>query len=250
VVKLVISLQTAPTYNKEAQSLRSLTGRSFEKNVAKTITDILSREGIYARSFRDLKNAVKYEPGLAQVIEYAHMMVNSPCLNRYELILPDTDIVAYYVEKGLYDNEIKRYHLATISCKVSFRERYAESAFWASALRGHQKRFVLVTEDKADELESCEKGLKARRVLESYIDGGIYLMKSYGKNTSLLDSDTEKFFEIFKKSQRSAYARAGTTLLDSGRRSDRYCDKVRPFDDLVFDLMAWKFERQRRGIRT
>jgi hypothetical protein len=107
---------------------------------------------------------------------------------------------------------------------------------------------LLVTEDKFDELKICEYGNKTRKVLESYIDGGIYLMKKYGKSSTILDTDTDKLFSVFQKSQRSGYARQGTQLLDSSRKTDRYCEKIRPFDDLIFDLMTWKFEHHRRSF--
>jgi BsaWI restriction endonuclease type 2 len=139
----VLSLATDRIYDNEAQSLRSASGKQFEKNVAETITNLLSKEGIYARNIRDLRKAIKREPGLSEVLEYAHLMIPSPCTQRYELILPDTDIIAYYLEKDRHDNTLKRFHLATISCKVSFHSRHTESAFWSYAFRGHGKRFVL-----------------------------------------------------------------------------------------------------------
>ena len=58
------------------------------------------------------------------------------------------------------------------------------------------------------------------------------------------------FSRSFRNPKGAHTLEPGTALLDSGRKSDQYCDKVRPFDDLIFDLMSWKFEKQRREMRT
>jgi hypothetical protein len=232
---------TLPISDKEAQSLRISTGTQFEKNVAYVITDLLISENIYATSLKNLKESVVREPGLNQVLEFAKLPLRSPCRQTYEMVLPDSDVIVYYVQKDHSGNVKKRFHLATISCKVSFHARETESAFWASALRNHGSKFVLATEDKFDELKTCEMGNKARRVLESYMDG-IYMMKQYGNRKNDLIKDIARFYEVFQKSKQSGYVRQGSTIFDEGRKQGRYCKQVRPFDDLVFDLMKWKFE--------
>ena len=234
---------TLPTTDKEAQSLRVNAGAEFEKNVAYIITDLLIHENIYASSLKNLKDAVKREPGLNQVLEFAKFPLRSPCTHSYEMILPDSDVIVYYVQKDHAGQVKKRFHLATISCKVSFHARETESAFWALALKDHGSKFVLATEDKFDELKTCEMGNKARRVLEHYMDG-IYLMRHYSgaDSTKALSKDISRFHEVFEKSKPSGYKRQNSAVFDEGRKSARYCKQVRPFDDLLFDLMKWKFE--------
>lgn len=232
---------TLPISDKEAQSLRISTGTQFEKNVAYVITDLLISENIYATSLKNLRDSVVREPGLNQVLEFAKLPLRSPCRQTYEMVLPDSDVIVYYVQKDHSGNVKKRFHLATVSCKVSFHARETESAFWALALRDHGSKFVMATEDKFDELKTCDTGKKARRVLESYMDG-VYMMKQYGNRKNDLVKDIARFYEVFQKSKHSAYARQGSAIFDEGRKSGRYCKQVRPFDDLIFDLMKWKFE--------
>lgn len=230
-----------PISDKEAQSLRVLAGRQFENNVAYIITDLLNSENIYAVSLKELKERVKHEQGLNQVLEFAKLPLPSRCTQTYEMVLPDTDVLVYYVQKDHSGNVKKRFHLATISCKVSFRARETESTFWALALRDHASKFVLATEDKFDELKKCEMGNKTRRLLESYM-ASIYLVKRYeNRKTDLID-DIGKFYEVFQRSKQAGFTRQGSTIFDEGRKSGRYCRQVRPFDDLLFDLMKWKFE--------
>ena len=234
---------TLPISDKEAQSLRVVGGSEFEANVAKIVTDLLLSEGIYATSLKGLKLSVKKDPDLNQVLEFAKVPLRSPCNQSYEMVLPDSDVIVYYIQKDREGKVKKRFHLATISCKVSFHARETESAFWAKVLKnGHGAKFVLATEDKFDELKTCEMGNKARRVLEAYMDG-IYMMKSYGgKSKNNLDSDLGRFYEIFQKSKQTGFKRQKSDVFDEGRKVDRYCKQVRPFDDLIFDLMRWKFD--------
>ncbi|MGI0080502.1 MAG: BsaWI family type II restriction enzyme [Nitrososphaerales archaeon] len=235
---------TLPISDKEAQALRQSVGSQFEKNVAYIISDLLNNEGIYAISLKELQALAKKDKDFQQVLEFAKLPIRSPCDQRYEMVLPDTDVIVYSVQKDHAGNVLKRFHLATVSCKVSFHARQTESTFWALALRDHGTKFVLATEDKDDELKTCEMGNKTRRLLESYMNG-VYMIKQYGNKQDELMKDIGRFYELFQRSKPSGYQRQDTKVFDEGRPQDRYCRQVRAFDDLLFDLMEWKFKFER-----
>lgn len=98
---------TLPTTDKEAQSLRVNAGKEFEKKVAFIITDLLIRENIYASSLKDLKDAVRRDPDLNQVLEFAKFPLRSPCTQNYEMILPDSDVIVYYTQKD-HDGKVRK----------------------------------------------------------------------------------------------------------------------------------------------
>ena len=69
-------------------------------------------------------------------------------------------------------------------------------------------------------------------------------MKHYSgsDSTKALSKDISSFYDVFEKSKPAGYKRQNSTIFDEGRKYDRYCRQIRPFDDLIFDLMKWKFE--------
>lgn len=227
--------------DNEAQSLRTITGRTFEGIVTRAINATLNREEIYAVSLKQLKDLIKKDQSFKEVLEFAKTPVPNPCEQRFEMMLPDTDVLVYYGQKDHAGSVSKRFHLATVSCKVSFHGRETESTFWAKVLRNHGAKFFLATEDKFGELGTCENGNKVRRLVESYMDSA-YLMKQYEGSTNSLEKDVALFFKVFDNSKRSGYQRQNTRIFDSKRKEDSYCKRVRPFDDLLFDFMQLKFE--------
>lgn len=156
------------------------------------------------------------------------------------MVLPDTDVLVYYAKKNFDGDVEERYHLATISCKVSFHARHTESLFWAIAMKNHGAKFVMASEDKIDELGTCKDGNKTRRLLESYMDG-VYLLKRYQVKSNSILGDVSRFFKVFQRAEAQTYHRQGSHVFAS-QPKDRFCDRVRPFDDLLFDLMQWKFQ--------
>lgn len=230
--------------NVEAQSLRAVAGKQFEGIVTKAVNDILNREDIYAVSLKGLNDLIIHDPEFKEVLEFAKAPVPHPCQQGYEMMLPDTDVVVYYGQKDHTGRVTKRYHLATISCKVSFHARQTESTFWAKVLKNHGSKFYLVTEDKSKELGTCDAGNKTRRLLEAYMDS-TYLMSQYAKYMNGFEEDIGEFYDIFEDSKRSGYQRQNTRIFDSKRSTDAYCKRVRPFDDLFFDLMRVKFDFRR-----
>ena len=228
--------------DKKAQSLRALSGAEFEGRVAYVLNQFLNREDIYAVSLKELKRLIKTNQKLVEILEYAKLPIRNPCEQKYEMVLPDTDVIVYYKRKDHSGNVEKNFQLATVSCKVSFHGRETESTFWAHALRDHGAKFVFATEDKFNELKTCENGNKARRLLESYMDS-VYLMSRYGGSEDKLLEDINRFHYAFENSKSVGYQRQNTRIFDVERKDSAYCKQVRPFDDLLFDLMRWKFER-------
>jgi hypothetical protein len=70
-------------------------------------------------------------------------------------------------------------------------------------------------------------------------------MSQYAKNMNGFEEDIGKFYDVFEDSKRSGYERQNTRIFDSKRPTDVYCKRVRPFDDLFFDLMRVKFDFRR-----
>lgn len=230
--------------DNEAQLLRNVAGKQFEGIVARAINEILNREGIFAVSLKQLNDLIKRDSSFRQVLEFAKTPVSNPCDQSYQMMLPDTDVLVYYAQKDHAGFVTKRYHLATVSCKVSFHGRETESTFWAKVLRNHGSKFYLATEDKFGELGTCENGNKVRRLVESYMDS-TYLMSQYRSPANSLAKDIARFYDVFENSKKSGCQRQDTRIFDSKRAGGKYCKRVRPFDDLLFDLMQLKFEFRR-----
>lgn len=228
-----------PASDSEAQSLRSISGQSLERSVAKIVTEILgSPENIYASVLKDIEQLAKTKPEYEELLEYARTPIRSPCNQNYVMTLPDTDIIAYYHHKDFSGKVLKRVHLATLSCKVSFKGRYTQAAFWGSILKSNDRKYVCVTCDKFDELGICsEGGTKARRILENFVDG-VYLIKDYENNQNDMIYDMGRFYEIF---QNSKFSKSDSLAFDQ-KRNESYCPQVRPFDDLMFNLVRWKHD--------
>jgi hypothetical protein len=240
----MVESSLASRSDNEAQLLRNVAGKQFEGIVARAINEILNREGIYAVSLKQLGDLIRHDSSFRQVLEFAKTPVHNPCDQSYRMMLPDTDVLIYYVEKDHAGFVRKRYHLATVSCKVSFHGRETQSTFWAKVLGNHGSKFYLATEDKFGELGTCEKGKKVRRLVESYMDC-TYLMNQYRSPRNSLEKDIASFYNIFENSKRTGFQRQDTRIFDSRRAEGKYCKRVRPFDDLLFDLMQLRFEFRR-----
>lgn len=91
--------------------------------------------------------------------------------------------------------------------------------------------------------KSCKKNTSTRRLLESFTDG-IYLIKTYkGIDDLTLNNDLEMFSEYYNElSDKTSYARKRTNYFDNPEYEyhTKYCEGVRPFDDLIFEMIRWK----------
>lgn len=122
--------------------------------------------------------------------------------------------------------------------------------FWGLAIRiGSNIKYVCVTEDKdqyhpkrpRSELgKSCKDSTSARRLLESFVDR-IYVIKPYNEKSKELNLDMEKFNSQSEKQ----------ICFDTPnyKYHTEYCASVRPFDDLIFDLLRWKEDRELKLVK-
>lgn len=72
-----------------------------------------------------------------------------------------------------------------------------------------------------------------------------YIIKKYDLPANDIVKDMDKFYSVFEKAEKTGYKGIESMIFDEppGPRYTEYCNSVRPFDDLFFDIMQWKFER-------
>jgi len=107
-------------------------------------------------------------------------------------------------------------------------------------------KYVLVTEDSdrytekpKTELGTCIKGNKIRSLFECFLEK-VYIIKKYDKVNNGIVKDINDFRHIFEEAPN---ARGFEFLVfDDYKRKPHagYCGKIRPFDDLLFDIVKWK----------
>jgi hypothetical protein len=68
-------------------------------------------------------------------------------------------------------------------------------------------------------------------------------MGRYNGREEKLLKDINKFHYVFEDSKRFGYQGQDTKIFAAESNDSTYCKQVRPFDDLLFDLMQWKFEQ-------
>ena len=94
------------------------------------------------------------------------------------------------------------------------------------------------------ELGKCETGTKIRRLLECFVDR-TYIIKKYEKESNGILKDIDNFYGVFEKAEAQAYRNVDSKIFDDYDRKPHaeYCKNIRPFDDLLIDIMKWKFEK-------
>jgi BsaWI restriction endonuclease type 2 len=236
------------------QAKRAVSGRTLEDNVKMILNSLLNTEDIYAMTVGEIESDKNIE-SREQILEYIKVRFPNDCEQSFHVDLPDTDILILYRKEDNITKMVKWYILAIVSCKVSFHARETEATFWAVILQYHKIRIVLVTEDadrynvdikkRHTELATCEKPNSARRRLETFTDK-IYVIKKYSADKGYnLAEDINNFYNVLKKMQPIGYRSLGTKVFDDYEFKPHcgYCNKVRPFDDIISDIMNWKFER-------
>lgn len=231
--------------DSQAQSLRSSEGHRLENVVAYILNTLLNKHNIYiVEGTADaLKKLINDKKVVKQIIDYNKLPVKRPCDQKQLEDYPDTDLFI------LIKTENQWRVLGIINCKLSFHSRHTMVTFWGLAIRiGSNIKYVCVTEDKdqyhptrsRSELgKSCRESTAARRLLESFIDR-IYIIKPYEEDGSKLKNDIQKFAAFFsnKKEQKKIIH------FDNPyhKHHTEYCISIRPFDDLIFDLIRWQEE--------
>jgi hypothetical protein len=227
-----------------AQSQRALAGDKLEKVCIRVLNDILTGSGIVVLkgTRKALEDYFKSEPIAQQIVDFNRLPVKRPCDQKQLEDYPDTDLFVLLREPSYWRV------LGLISCKVSFHARHTMVTFWGLAIRiSSNIPYVCVTEDAniyrggTSELGvSCSEPTAARRLLESFTDG-VYTIKQYQSHDSrdLIDD-----LKRFKEGGLGNRAKKRRIVFDdySVPNHTKYCQSVRPFDDLIFDILRWKEE--------
>ncbi len=235
------------------QGKRAKVGKKLELNVKQILNSILNKEDITIAALNEIDNkkSIIEDDYKEKVLDFIRVRFPTDCAQGYRLDLPDTDLVVLYRKKNHDGFTIQWYVLGIISCKTSFHSRETESTFWATVLKHHPMRMVMVTEDKdryekKTELGTCEKPTAARRRLETFMDR-VYVIKQYGNGNTQnkIMEDISLFYNIFSQMQSRGYRSQNTKIFDDCDTKSHcgYCNKVKPFDDLISDIMMWKMER-------
>ena len=227
------------------------TGRKLEENVRKILNEILNKKDIQAFSVADITRWAKADAAHKRLFEYIKVPVKNSCTQEQIMTLPDTDILVVYRQQ--INGAITWHPLCIVSCKASFHARETETLFWAALMQSSKIKFVCVTEDAdrygtkhSSELKTCENANKPRRLLECFCDR-TYIIKKYDEAHNGLIKDITSFYHIFEMAEAQAYRGNNSKIFDDYERKPHaeYCKNVRPFDDLMFDIMNWKFEKMR-----
>jgi len=238
----------------EHQRLKSEVGKKLEANVWRIINDTLNKEKVYAFNVADVKRWTERNHAMRRLIDYVKVPVKNVCWQDQITTLPDTDNLVVYKQEKTGTENINWHPLAIVSCKTSFHARETESLFWALQVKPTRIPYVLVTEDsnrynrkpeeRNTELGNCEDRNRVRTLLESFLDR-VYVMKKYGFENNDIIRDIDSFHSVLEKAAASGYRGVDSRVFDDSERRPHagYCKLVRPFDDLLFDLMKWKFEK-------
>lgn len=227
--------------DSEAQSRRASEGRRLEDVVSKILNELLNQSNIFVvrGNSEGLRKIINDQNLIDEIINYNRLPVKRPCDQKQLLDYPDSDLFVL-----VQSNNSWRL-LGIINCKISFHSRHTMVTFWGLAIRiSSNIKYVLVTEDKdqyrpvhpRSELgRSCSDSTSTRRLLESFVDR-IYIIKSYNPEDKHLLEDISSFKETNFNSSNREY------IFDdpSYQYHTEYCLSVRPFDDLIFDLIRWK----------
>lgn len=233
--------------DSKAQSIRVKTGERLEIVTAYILNYVLNKEDIYVLkgTKAGLLDTINNNEIVNSIIDFNKLPVKRPCDQQQLEDYPDTDL--FILRKAGKKWKV----LGIINNKVSFHSRHTMVTFWGLAVRiGSNIRYVCVTEDadqyrlKRSELgKNCKESTSTRRLLESFTDG-IYLLKVYdGVADPILDKDINEFYNYYKKlGDKTSYARERTNFFDNPAYEyhTEYCESVKPFDDLIFEIIRWK----------
>ncbi|MXX21374.1 MAG: hypothetical protein F4Z46_06320 [Cenarchaeum sp. SB0667_bin_13] len=211
---------------------------------------VLKKENILICSLREIDTArpivgIEHKK---DILKFIRVPFPNDCAQDYRLYMPDTNLFVLY-KQGRHGSNVYRWLvLGIVSCKTSFHARETESTFWALVLKSYPMRVVMATEDKnryktRTELGTCEKPTAARHRLEAFMDR-VYIIKKYGNGHNMM-ADISKFHDVFETMQSRGYRSQNTQIFDEWHTPTHagYCNKIKPFDDLISDIMLWKLER-------
>jgi hypothetical protein len=228
------------------------TGAKLEINVQTIINEILKKKDIEAFTVAQIRRWAKIGSSYKKLYDYIQVPIKNSCTQQQVMTLPDTDLLVVYKQEDKTNPINVTWHpLCIISCKASFHARETESLFWSALMQNSKIKFVVVTEDANrygkkhnTELGKCETATKIRRLLECFVDR-TYIIKKYEKVNNGILKNIDSFYHVFEKAEAQAYRNVDSKIFDDYERKPHaeYCKNIRPFDDLLIDIMKWKFEK-------
>jgi len=165
------------------QSWRAFKGKNLEKLVQYIITEEVEELGLKVVNGNSLERSTSLPKELGQVkrklaIDYGE----------FGLHLPDVDIIIYHPRTYKV--------LATISSKVTLRERIAQTGYWKLKLLQDEAtkhiRVYFITPDEDGTLTYKEPVKKGRAIVEVDLDGSYVLTEE-----KIEESEKVKLFEHF-----------------------------------------------------
>lgn len=170
------------------QSWRAFKGKNFEKLVLYIIEDSVKAMGL--KSTKD--NALNRRRLSRELSEVRRRLVVH--YGKYDFI-PDTDIVIY--NPGTYRI------IAVVSCKITLRERIAQTAYWKLKLLGDPVtspiKVFFVTPDEDGHLITKKPPSKGRAIVECDLDG-TYVLRNIEESKKVKMFD--KFLDDLKEAMR------------------------------------------------
>lgn len=186
--------QNKPTLGGDhEQSWRAFKGKNMEKLILYIIQDSVEAMGLKIVSGNSLERAKRISGELSQIkrklcIDY----------DEYGMHLPDVDMVIYEPKSlGI---------LCVISCKVTLRERIAQTGYWKlKFLQDASQKHIAVffatpDEDQTLKFKSKERIKKGRAIVECDTDG-CYVLSEHEFEASDKVKPFPKFFEDLKALQ-------------------------------------------------
>jgi type II restriction enzyme len=174
----------SPTPNGDhEQSWRAFKGKNLEKLIQYIITDEVEGLGLKVINGNTLERSLRLSKEFSQVkrnlaIDYGI----------FGMHLPDVDIIIYEPE----DCKV----LAVLSCKVTLRERIAQTGYWKFKLLQDETtkhiKVYFVTPDEDGTLTHKERAKKGRAIVEVDLDGSYVLTEE-----DIEESNKVKLFPRF-----------------------------------------------------
>ncbi len=173
------------------QAWRAFKGKNFEKLILHILSDEISSLGLKCTTDKSLDKK-RLSEELSKVRR--NLVVH---YGKYD-VLPDTDII-------IYDPKMSEI-IGVISCKITLRERIAQTAYWklklaADPVTEQIKVFFVTTDEDGHLVKSLEnaaapKGFKNRIIVEHEFDGTYVLRRiEESENVKMFD----KFIEDLRK---------------------------------------------------
>jgi type II restriction enzyme len=144
------------------QSWKAFKGKNFEKIILHAMND----EFLSFQNIRCIPGASLGKKRLSE--ELAHVYDNLTIRYGKWALLPDVDLVIY--EKNSYRV------LGVISCKITLRERIAQTAYWklklaSQPLRMHIKGYFITADEDGNLIKGMSNPHRNRIIVEHDLDG-------------------------------------------------------------------------------